>query len=81
MLRLKKPGGEEESVRNILKFYEFEKPIDGFNDRLEYKDIYDAMDENKKPDTIAYFKQWKRTYRWPDSTPVEPKEDITGLNK
>lgn len=74
------PSGAVEPHENFLKFYEFNNEIDGFNDRLEYKDIYDARNPNKQPDTLAYFKQWNRTYRWPDSTPINVTENIAGLN-
>ncbi|CCO34801.1 hypothetical protein RSOLAG1IB_10331 [Rhizoctonia solani AG-1 IB] len=80
-LELEMPGGGRERHNNILAYYEFHRPIDGFNNRLEYKIIYDAKDDKKVPDTMAYFKEWKRTYRCPNSSPVDVADDYQQVNK
>ncbi|KAG8791689.1 hypothetical protein FRC12_008387 [Ceratobasidium sp. 428] len=80
-LELKMPGGGKKTHENILSYYEFHQPIDGFNNRLEYKSIYDAKaDPPRAPDTMAYFKEWNRTYRCPNSSPVEVNDNIAQVN-
>ncbi|KAG8774549.1 hypothetical protein FRC12_001921 [Ceratobasidium sp. 428] len=81
-LELQMPGGGKQTHENILTYYEFHQPIDGFNNRLEYKTIYDAKAQPQKdPDTMAYFKEWNRTYRCPNSSPIECNDNIAQINE
>jgi len=81
-LTLQIPNGQTQDVENILAHYKFHQPIDGFNNRLEYKIIYDARAEPRlPPDTMAYFKEWDRTYRCPNSSPIEVSDDIEQVNR
>ncbi|KAG8774548.1 hypothetical protein FRC12_001920 [Ceratobasidium sp. 428] len=80
-LELQMPGGEKQAHENVLAYYEFHQPVDGFNNRLEYKSIHDAMaNPLQGPDTMAYFKEWKRTYRCPNSSPIEVNDNIAQIN-
>ncbi|KAF8602248.1 Di-copper centre-containing protein [Ceratobasidium sp. AG-I] len=78
-LQLHMPNNQTISYDNILACYHFDPPVQGFTDRPEYSDRM-----HRKPgdsQSIAYFGQWKRTYRWPSSSPSDPVEDIKSLNK
>jgi len=70
------PGGETFEHENILASYKFNKIIDGFDNRPELSEIVPV-----EKWVVSYYKQWKRTYRWPNSTPSDTKEDIDGMNK
>jgi hypothetical protein len=81
-LELQMPGGGKEKHDNILTYYKFHQPVNGFNNRLEYKIIYDARaDPKRPPDTMAYFKEWDRTYRCPNSSPIEVSDNIEQVNR
>ncbi|KAF8596473.1 Di-copper centre-containing protein [Ceratobasidium sp. AG-I] len=74
-VELLKPGGKE-SHKNILAFYKFDQPVNGFYNRLE---LIDPQDPEKKQ-AMSYFKQWNRTYRRPNSSPVAVTEDYQALD-
>lgn len=78
-LQLHMPHDRTISHENILAYYRFETPVRGFTDRPEYSDR--SHREHGDAKSIAYFGQWKRTYRWPSSRPDDPIEDIESLNK
>lgn len=75
------PSGMQQH-KNILACYEFNKPIDGFYNRLELTDpqLPDDPADPLKNQAMAYFKEWKRTYRRPNSSPVAVADDYQALD-
>ncbi|KAG9084640.1 hypothetical protein FRC06_003964 [Ceratobasidium sp. 370] len=77
-VRLLKPeGGQTYYHHNVLAYYKFNQPIDGFNNRLERVEI---QGPHPPPDEMAYFKEWDRTYRRPNSKPEAVTEDYKALD-
>ncbi|KAG8717207.1 hypothetical protein FRC08_007989 [Ceratobasidium sp. 394] len=65
------PGGIA-AHRNVLAFFEFTPPVDGFSNRLRTNRLF--------PDpAIAYFREWERTYRHPNSSPVGVNENYNAI--
>ncbi|KAG9093767.1 hypothetical protein FS749_013789, partial [Ceratobasidium sp. UAMH 11750] len=62
---------------NVLAYYKFNQKIDGFNNRLERVEI---QGPHPPPDEMAYFKEWERTYRRPNSKPEAVTEDYKALD-
>lgn len=75
-LKLLVPDGVELDHDNILASYTFNKTIDGFDDRLQIEAIAPVVNW-----VVSYYKQWKRTYKWPNSTPTDTQENLNGLNE
>ncbi|KEP47461.1 tyrosinase tyrosinase: common central domain protein [Rhizoctonia solani 123E] len=68
-------------VENILKFYHF-----GDQGRpAGFRNIFEKYDDPNSPDTkrakMAYFQDWKRTYRWPSAKQHDPEEGYVQLNE
>ncbi|QRV97160.1 tyrosinase [Ceratobasidium sp. AG-Ba] len=68
------PSGKEEEHNNPLYSYRFVSQVNGFDNRYHGNRIY------KKPGR-AYFKEWDRTYRNPDSRPYDVTEDYAKVNE
>ncbi|KDQ14965.1 hypothetical protein BOTBODRAFT_174471 [Botryobasidium botryosum FD-172 SS1] len=72
-LHLHMPGGLTVKRENILAFYRFGKTRpDGFQNRKQ--------ENSAGVEGWAYYEDWERTYRWPESTRIDPKEDYKALN-
>ncbi|KAG8745827.1 hypothetical protein FRC11_012942, partial [Ceratobasidium sp. 423] len=73
-LSLKFPEGKTKEQPNILAYYSFgpTRP-DGFVNREQTPVGTDKVQ-------IAYYANWDRTYKWPQSTPNNPQEQIDELN-
>ncbi|QRV97162.1 tyrosinase [Ceratobasidium sp. AG-Ba] len=65
---------------NPLNHYAFTHPVDGFNNRLEVPEWQNLPDPHNPPQQLAYFKEWTRTYRRPNSSPINVLEDYKALN-
>jgi hypothetical protein len=72
------PGGKIIDAPNPVAYYDFQgaHPA-GFTD----------VDESGNPllppgtAAVAYFSQWTRTYRWPQSQPENPTQDYAQIDK
>ncbi|CAE6511666.1 unnamed protein product [Rhizoctonia solani] len=73
-LSLKFPEGKTKEQPNILAYYNFgpTRP-DGFVNRRQTPVGTDKVQ-------VAYYANWDRTYKWPQSTPSNPQEQIDELN-
>ncbi|QRV93605.1 tyrosinase [Ceratobasidium sp. AG-Ba] len=65
---------------NPLNHYAFTHRVDGFNNRLEVPEWQHLPDSKPPPQQMAYFKEWTRTYRRPNSSPINVQEDYKALN-
>ncbi|QRV82967.1 tyrosinase [Ceratobasidium sp. AG-Ba] len=68
------PSGQEEEHNNPLYSYRFVSQVNGFDNRYHGNRIY------QKPGR-AYFKEWDRTYRNPDSRPHDVTENYAEVNE
>ncbi|QRV78849.1 tyrosinase [Ceratobasidium sp. AG-Ba] len=65
---------------NPLNHYAFTHHVDGFNNRLEVPEWQHLPNSKPPPQQMAYFKEWTRTYRRPNSSPINVQEDYKALN-
>ncbi|KAG8791695.1 hypothetical protein FRC12_008393 [Ceratobasidium sp. 428] len=77
-VQLIKSDGQTYDHPNVLAYYSFNKPVDGFTNRLEIVEIQTSG--KPLPEDIAYFREWNRTYRRPNSSPINVTEDYNALN-
>ncbi|KAG8739839.1 hypothetical protein FRC10_005069 [Ceratobasidium sp. 414] len=78
-VKLLKPEGVHTYYHhNVLAYYKFNQfPVDGFNNRLE---VVEIQGPHPPPNEMAYFKEWDRTYRRPNSKPEAVTEDYKALD-
>lgn len=81
VVKLHMPGGKTEEHPNPVHTYELPSPLpDGFEDRQVPNRVIFPKGTPKEKWPWAYYGQWKRTYRWPSSQPVNPTENIDTLD-
>ncbi|CAE6466124.1 unnamed protein product [Rhizoctonia solani] len=72
-IELEVPPGVPTTYENVLAYYRLNHPVDGFNNRWRTNRVY-------KESARAYFREWDRTYRHPNSQAVSVTEDYAAIN-
>ncbi|CAE6452022.1 unnamed protein product, partial [Rhizoctonia solani] len=67
------PRGSTKSHENVLAYYQFNRPVDGFNNQYRRNRVFASSG-------WSYYKEWNRTYRHPESRAVNVKEDYNSIN-
>ncbi|QRV78699.1 tyrosinase [Ceratobasidium sp. AG-Ba] len=74
------PDGRQQQHQNPLAYYKFTQSVDGFNNRMEVPEWQNQTSLDGPPQLMAYFREWNRTYRRPNSRPVGVTEDYKALD-
>ncbi|KAJ7741079.1 Di-copper centre-containing protein [Mycena metata] len=74
------PEGKIISAPNPIAHYDFQGALPkGFTDVEENNPLLPK--QRDAPPRMAYFSKWTRTYRWPSSTPNNPAENYSQIDK